>query len=195
MENAPFQVPVNAIVTTDKCFIRPYNVSDAASLSAAANDPEIARFMRNKFPSPYTLDDAHFFINLSSERTPCVNYAIFLLDGTYAGGIGFIPGGDTEFRTWEVGYWIGKNQWGKGVTTSAVKGFCKWAFTAFPEILRIEAGVYEGNFGSMKVLERAGFLREGVRRKAVVKSGKAFDVTVFGLLREDVEGSNRDEQA
>ncbi|KAK6081708.1 gcn5-related n-acetyltransferase [Seiridium cupressi] len=172
MENAPFQVPVNAIVTTDKCFIRPYNVSDAASLSAAANDPEIARFMRNKFPSPYTLDDAHFFINLSSERTPCVNYAIFLLDGTYAGGIGFIPGGDTEFRTWEVGYWI-----------------------AFPEILRIEAGVYEGNFGSMKVLERAGFLREGVRRKAVVKSGKAFDVTVFGLLREDVEGSNRDEQA
>jgi [ribosomal protein S5]-alanine N-acetyltransferase len=92
MEAAISQIPANAIVTTDKCFIRPYDVSDAPSLAAAANHQEISHFMRNKFPYPYTLDDAHYFINMSSKREPRVNFAIFLLDGTYAGGIGLIPG-------------------------------------------------------------------------------------------------------
>jgi [ribosomal protein S5]-alanine N-acetyltransferase len=82
---------------------------------------------------------------------------------------------------------LGKDHWGKGVTTSAVKGFCKWAFATFPEILRLEAGVYQGNSGSMKVLERAGFLKEGVKRKAAFKFGQAWDVTEYGLLREDME--------
>jgi RimJ/RimL family protein N-acetyltransferase len=39
----------------------------------------------------------------------------------------------------------------------------------------------------MKVLERSGFLKDGVRRKAVFKKGKALDVSIFGLLREDLE--------
>ncbi|ETS87320.1 hypothetical protein PFICI_01148 [Pestalotiopsis fici W106-1] len=182
------EIPASAIVTTDKCFIRPIEMSDAPAMAAAANHADISHFMRNKFPSPYTLDDAKSFINFSSQRQPRVNYCICLNDGTYAGGIGLIPSDptDTECRTWELGYWLAKEQWGKGITTAAVKGFCKWTFDTFPELHRIEANVYETNNGSMKVLERVGFLREGVRRKAYYKHGQYWDVTMFGLLKDDL---------
>ncbi|KAF3016231.1 hypothetical protein E8E14_012069 [Neopestalotiopsis sp. 37M] len=182
------EVPADAIVTTDKCFVRPYAMSDAQVMAEAANHPEISRFMRNRFPFPYTLEDAESWINLSSQRDPRVNFCICLNDGTYAGGIGLVPSDpkDTECRTWELGYWLAKEQWGKGITTAAVKGFCKWAFATFPDLYRLEAGVYEANDGSMKVLERVGFLREGVRRKAIFKFGEAWDVTMFGLLRDEI---------
>ncbi|KAK6221047.1 hypothetical protein LQW54_001620 [Pestalotiopsis sp. IQ-011] len=188
MASTSLEVPTSAIVTTDKCFVRPLEESDAPALAAAANHPEIARFMRNRFPNPYTLDDANSWINFSSKREPRVDFCICLNDGTYAGGIGLMPSDpkDTECRTWELGYWLAKEQWGKGITTSAVKGFCQWAFAAFPELSRIEAGIYEGNDGSMKVLERVGFIKEGVRRKAVFKHGQSWDVAIFGLLRDEL---------
>ncbi|KAI0146624.1 acetyltransferase [Pestalotiopsis sp. NC0098] len=167
MASTSSEVPASAIVTTDKCFIRPLEESDAPAIAAAANHPEIARFMRNRFPHPYTLDDANSWISLCSKREPRVDF-------------------DTECHTWELGYWLAKDQWGKGITTSAVKGFCKWAFAHFPELSRIEAGIYEGNDGSMKVLERVGFTKEGVRRKAVFKHGQSWDVAIFGLLRDEL---------
>ncbi|KAI1144424.1 acyl-CoA N-acyltransferase [Hypoxylon sp. FL0543] len=177
------------IVTTEKCIIRPYAPSDAEPMAAAANLPEITMYMRNRFPHPYTLEDSKFWIDLSVKATPMVNFAIFTPDGDFAGAIGLIPGQDVEYRTWEVGYWIAKHQWGKGIATTALKAFSVWAFKEFPELLRLEAGVFEGNNASMKVLEKANYVREGVRRKAICKRGKVLDQVLFSLLREDVEGS------
>ncbi|KAI0841480.1 acyl-CoA N-acyltransferase [Hypoxylon sp. FL0890] len=176
------------IVTTDKCIIRPYTLSDAEPMAAAANFPEISLYMRNRFPSPYTLENSKFWIDFSMKATPMVNFGIFTLDGDFAGGIGLTPGQDVEYRTWEIGYWVAKHHWGKGIATSALKAFSAWAFKEFPELLKLEAGVFEGNGASMKVLEKANYVREGVRRKAICKKGKVLDQVLFGLLREDLEG-------
>ena len=81
-------------------------------MAAAANDPDIARFMRNRFPHPYTLDDAKFWVNLSMGQQPAVNFGIFAReDDSFVGGIGLMPYSDTEYRTFEIGYWIGKAFW------------------------------------------------------------------------------------
>ena len=81
-------------------------------MATAANDPEIARFMRNRFPHPYTLDDAKFWISLSMGQQPTVNFGIFACeDDSFVGGIGLMPYSDTEYRTFEIGYWIGKAFW------------------------------------------------------------------------------------
>ncbi|KAI1862291.1 uncharacterized protein JN550_010298 [Neoarthrinium moseri] len=181
------QPQASAVVRTDKCFIRPYARSDAEALSAAANHEDISRYMTNRFPHPYTLDSANFWINHSLEHKPHVNFAICLPDGTFAGGIGLVPGSDIEYRTWELGYWVAMDHWGKGLATSAVSAFCKWAFTAFSDLHRLDGRVVEGNEGSMKVLEKAGFVKEGVRRKAVYKHGMALDHVMFGLLRQDIK--------
>ncbi|KAI2769796.1 acyl-CoA N-acyltransferase [Daldinia loculata] len=174
------------IVTTDKCIIRAYVPSDAEGAVAAANFPELVQYMRNTFPHPYTLDSANHWINISLNSNPMVNFGIFTPEGTFAGGIGLTPHQDIEYRTWEIGYWVGKEFWGKGIATSALEGFSAWSFEQFPELVRIEAGVFIENVASQKVLERAGYTKEGIRRQAVCKKEKITDQATYSLLRDDL---------
>lgn len=202
--------PLTPILTLSKIIIRPYHPSDAPAASRNGNDASIARYMTNAFPSPYELHHAESFIKdialaekkptTTTTTTPTtaisqsaeevlLHYALCRRsDGAYIGGIGLKPRADVEARTWELGYWIGKNHWGQGYMTEAVVGFSEWALRTFPELLRLEAGVYGGNEASMRVLRKAGYREEGTRRKAIWKNGKALDHVCFGMLREECPG-------
>lgn len=193
--------PPAPILTLDRVIVRAYLPSDAPSLAKHANDPAISQWMTNRFPSPYTLADSEYFINTialvqtrsSTASSPptdlLVNYALFRRsDGAYLGGIGLKPLADVEARGVELGYWVGREFWGQGYVTEAVRGFTAWAFATFPELLRVEAGLFEGNVASAKVVTKAGFRAEGVRRKAVWKNGRALDMVYYGMLREECPG-------
>lgn len=170
------------------------------------NDPDITKGMRNTFPDPYSLQDAESFLtNVGLEKSHpsssspdakpiLLNYALCRRsDGAYMGGIGLMPKTDVEARTFETGYWIGKEFWGNGYVTEAVRGFTVWAFETFPELVRIEATVFEGNDGSARVLAKAGFQAEGVRRKAIWKRGKLLDKLYFSMLRCESEALQKEE--
>lgn len=170
-----------------------------------ANDPDITKGMRNTFPSPYSLEQAEFFLHniglkeshpsstnpddndaAAAAEPVLTNYALCRrADGAYMGGIGLMPKRDVEARTFETGYWIGKEFWGSGYMTEALPAFTAWAFETFAELVRIEASVFEGNDGSVRVLQRAGFQAEGVRRKAIWKRGQLLDQMLFSMLREE----------
>ncbi|ROW11404.1 hypothetical protein VMCG_01272 [Cytospora schulzeri] len=189
------------LLTLPKIIIRPLQPSDAPALARQGNDPEISKNMRDTFPNPYLLQNAEFFIaNLGSATTSTtvlrpgdvlLHYAICLAPsagGAFLGTMGLKPLRDVEARTVEFGYWIGREHWGRGYGTEAVGGFSRWAFETFPEVLRLEATVHEGNGASEAVLRKAGFQKEGVRRKAIWKNGKALDLVLFGMLREECPG-------
>ncbi|KAK7989212.1 aldehyde dehydrogenase [Apiospora arundinis] len=181
------------IVTTPKCYLRPYDLRDAPAASSLANDAEVVRFLRDRFPHPYTLADSESFIKSTLEAKPALDFAIFATpdgegsEGEFAGGMGLTPGRDVQSRTWELGYWVGQKFWGQGIATTAVKAFARWAFQTFPELHRIEAEAYHMNLGSMRVLEKAGFTKDGVRRGAACKKGVVMDVHVYGLLRSEID--------
>ncbi|KAK0731511.1 acyl-CoA N-acyltransferase [Lasiosphaeris hirsuta] len=179
------------ILTLPSCIIRPYHPSDAPALAQHANGPQIARYMTNQFPSPYTLANAEFWIKFSTPTdSPILNFAICdPLTNTVCGSIGLKPRADVEARTMEVGYWLGEAYWGRGITTEALIGFVGWAFGRWSEeeLVRLEAGVFEGNEASVKVLTKAGFVAEGCRRKTGYRAGRTFDISIFGLLREDLK--------
>ncbi len=71
--------------------------------------------------------------------------------------------------------------------STLVREFTRWAFATVPDLLRIEAAVFEPNKGSQRVLQKAGFVKEGTRRLAVVKDGKQMSEDMFGLIRTDIE--------
>jgi RimJ/RimL family protein N-acetyltransferase len=79
-----------------------------------------------------------------------VNQTI-LLDGQVAGNIGSWPQDGVRF----VGYWIGKEHWGKGVATRALAAFLHLV-TERP----LHARVARHNVGSIRVLEKCGFILE-----------------------------------
>ncbi|KAL3505942.1 hypothetical protein ACH5RR_031324 [Cinchona calisaya] len=102
------------------------------------------------------------------------------------GCISVRPFWDTEKRCrCEIGYVLASKYWGKGIATKAVKMVVFTIFSEFPQVERIEAMADVENMGSQRVLEKAGFRKEGVLRKYVVVHGEPRDMVMYSLLSTD----------
>lgn len=167
--------------------VRPWRMEDAPALVPYADDPLVARNLRDVFPNPYTLADAEGYIRSCIQQEGhgqlcrCIE-----VDGEAAGSVGLFLGNDVYRRSAELGYWLGRPFWRRGIMTSAVKemralGFGTW------DIVRIYAEPYARNAGSRGVLEKAGFTLEGIKRKSVFKNGELLDSCVYARLREEGE--------
>jgi ribosomal-protein-alanine N-acetyltransferase len=97
--------------------------------------------------------------------------------------IGFF--GMSAFRScWEIGYVVIPSERGKGYCTEAVQLAVDYLFMS-KDIVRIQAGTFPENVASQKVLEKAGFQREGRMRKEMFAWGNWADVYLYGILREE----------
>jgi RimJ/RimL family protein N-acetyltransferase len=83
----------------------------------------------------------------------------------------------------EIGYWLFVDARGRGVATRVVRAMVEHAFAN--GIYRLEAHVRLGNEASERVLARAGFEREGVKRKYLRHGDDRVDATLFALLADD----------
>ncbi|KAJ7954862.1 Acetyltransferase (GNAT) domain protein [Quillaja saponaria] len=85
----------------------------------------------------------------------------------------------------ELGYHLASKHWSKGIATQAVKLVAKTIFHEWSHLERLEAFVDVENVGSQRVLEKAGFKKEGVLRKFFILKGKTRDFFMFSLLSTD----------
>ena len=85
--------------------------------------------------------------------------------------------------TVEVGYWLFVDARGRGIVTRVVRAMAEHAFAN--GIYRFEAHVRLGNEPSERVLERAGFEREGIKRRYLHHGNERVDATLFALLAPD----------
>jgi len=97
--------------------------------------------------------------------------------------IGFLSMRTVPFG-WQIGYGLVPSERGKGYCTEAVQLAVDYLFLS-KDIIRIQAGTFTDNIASQKVLEKAGFQREGTIRKGLFAWGKWEDVCIYGLLREE----------
>lgn len=156
--------------------------SYADSLAEQANNPKIAQYLRDVFPSPYTKEDAKAWIQFNQANTqPILNFAI-VVKGTCIGAFGLIPQTDIHRCNIEIGYWIGEAYWGQGIVSEVVRFMIKYTFEQF-DVARIYAGVFEGNIGSQAVLKKAGFTFESTIPKGVIKNGVLLDEHIYSILR------------
>ncbi|MDX6426635.1 MAG: hypothetical protein QOD52_2040 [Gaiellaceae bacterium] len=87
---------------------------------------------------------------------------------------------DPERGIIEVGYWLYPRARGRGIATKVARVLAEYAFTL--GVQRVAAYVIVGNLQSERVLERAGFTREGVIRSMPKGDGPRVDKTIFSLL-------------
>lgn len=80
----------------------------------------------------------------------------------------------------EIGYWLYPRARGRGIATKVARALAEYAFTL--GVQRVTAYVRVGNLQSERVLERAGFTREGVLRSMPKGGGGRVDKTIFSLL-------------
>jgi [ribosomal protein S5]-alanine N-acetyltransferase len=165
----------------ERCTLRPWRRGDEASLVRYANNRNISRNLRDRFPYPYTAADADAWIGRVSAESPPCNFAI-VVDGAAVGGIGLERGEDVFRRSAEVGYWLGEPFWGRGIATEAVRAVTAYAFATF-DLCRLQAHVFAWNPASMRVLEKAGYTFESRARLAVTKEGRTIDRVEYALIR------------
>lgn len=170
-----------------KFLLRSFEKEDAQNIAKSADNPNIAKYLRNSFPNPYTLEDANWYINdcICKEGKKQIVRAISV-DEKAVGTIGIFVKEDVLEKSAELGYWLSQDYWNNGIMTEAVKIICREAFSKF-DIVRIFAEPFECNAASRKVLEKAGFTYEGTMRNGIYKNGNICSYCVYSVLREEMD--------
>ena len=99
------------------------------------------------------------------------------------GSIGVFRQDNIHYRTAEMGYYMGEKYWGRGYMTEAVKLVCDFVFEN-TDIIRIFAEPLAYNTASCRVLEKAGFMFEGVLRSNAYKNGNIVDMKMYALVKQ-----------
>lgn len=169
-----------------KFILREWQYDDVAEIAIAANNPKIAKYLRNTFPNPYSINDAEWFVSdcISKERKKQITRAI-VVDGKAVGSVGIFVKDDVYEKSAELGYWLAEDYWHQGITSKAVQQICKEAFSTF-DIIRIFAEPFDSNIASKGVLGKAGFTYEGTMRNGVYKNGEVISYCVYSILREEI---------
>lgn len=163
--------------------LRPWRRDDMDALVRHADDREVWKNLGDLFPHPYTRRDAKWWLGGGYESRSEFALAIEF-EGELGGGLGLKFSRDPIYRgTAEVGYWLGRAWWGRGIMTRALIALVPWAFERF-DLIRIEAGVFETNPASARVLEKAGFALESRQAKSVIKDGRVLDRLLYVRFRE-----------
>jgi RimJ/RimL family protein N-acetyltransferase len=170
-------------IKTKKFILRPLKMSDKESLAKHVNYRAIARNLL-VIPYPYKLKDAKFWISkvLKYNKMKKPTDIIFGIEinGNVVGSIGIHR--IKEKHKAEIGYWLGKEYWGKGIMSEAVKIISEYCFNKL-KLRRIVAKVFLFNEPSKRVLEKNGFKMEGILRKEENKKGKLLDTYLMARVR------------
>jgi RimJ/RimL family protein N-acetyltransferase len=167
-----------------RCLLRPWSAGDEASLVRHANDRDVWRNLRDQFPHPYTPADAEGWIGFASSQARPTSLAIEV-ESQAVGGISLRLHDDVERVSAEIGYWLGRAFWNRGVMTAAVRAMTEYGFQQFA-LTRIYAVPFAANSASHRVLDKAGYAREGVLRRSAIKDGIVTDQVLFAITDRDL---------
>jgi [ribosomal protein S5]-alanine N-acetyltransferase len=139
-----------------------------------------------RIPSPYTAADAERWLDIVEKATKQngqpVNWAIRDESGRSIGGVGLDGLVIGQTHRAEIGYWLAKPFWGRGIMTAAVLVVCRHAFENLG-LAKIVGHTFSFNTASGRVLEKCGFESEGYLRRHYLKDGKFIDARAYGLLK------------
>lgn len=142
------------------------------------------KYLSNRMPFPYQEEDADWWLNMVREQDGKSGiFRAVVVDGQYVGNISIEQKSDVHARDGEIGYYLLPEWYSRGIMTKAAKQVCKLAFSQL-KLLRITGLVYEPNTASAKVLEKTGFVLEGIMKQAVWKDERVFNLCIYGKIPE-----------
>jgi len=174
----------------DDILLRPWQPGDEEALVKHGDNYQIWKNVRDRFPHPYTMEDARIWIRIANQDPTAINLAI-VIDREVAGAIGVIFKDDVYSRTAEIGYWLGETYWRQGITTRVVQALSDYVLEQF-DICRLYAGVFEYNQASSRVLEKAGYHLEARLRQSVTKEGRTVDELIYTRLANQAEDEKKE---
>ena len=163
-----------------RCLVRSWREGDAPSIASYANNRRVWINLRDRFPHPYTLDDARAFIRWAIASDPETMFAV-VVDDDAVGGIGLTLHDDVERVSAEIGYWLGEVFWGRGIMSEALAAVTAHSIRTHG-LTRVYALPFDGNVASIRVLEKAGYVCEGRMRRSAIKDGRVIDQLLYAYV-------------
>lgn len=173
------------VLETERLILRRLTVADTDMMFAIRSNPEIMQYIPR--PLAQTKEDIVKHIELVDEKinaNECINWAITLKENNIAiGAIGF-PHFQTQHFRGEIGYTSLPQYNGKGYVTEALQAVLDYGFSTL-KLHSIEALVDPENIGSMKVLEKCGFVKEAHLKDNFFFNGVFLDTVIYSKLNKE----------
>lgn len=172
-------------LTTERLLLRPLTAGDLDFVFRHFADPDVGRYLLDDDPVT-SIDQAQAIVDfyLNPDAT---SYNRWILERK----ADHCPIGTFGFHRWsrnnhkaEIGYDLSPAAWGQGYMSEALRRVLEFGFGEM-DLNRIEAIVYTENTASLKLLERHGFVREGLMREELCRNGVYYDHWLFSLLRRE----------
>lgn len=179
------------ILETKRLVLRKVTKEDANSILKYLSDKEVMKYYGlEPFKSINdALDEISWYQSLQNNKTG-IRWGITLKEqGIVIGSCGFHNKVSEHFRT-EIGFELSKEQWGKGIAHEAVEAIISYGYEHM-NFQRIEALIEPPNLSSQKLVEKLGFIREGLLRNYEFTSGKFDDLYMYSLLKQDFDKNKK----
>lgn len=174
------------VLFTERLILREPTLNDTASLFDLRSDVEVMKYVPRE-PAK-NIDDIHNFINIVVEWHEKKQALLWAMcestnPGYVLGTIGLWKF-DFESRRGEVGYMLNQRYQAKGFMSEALNRVLIYGFDEL-NLHSIEARVDDENLASIKVVEKAGFIREGLLRENVLNKGQFRSDIIYSLLKKN----------
>lgn len=162
--------------------------SDIVNIHKGLSNPEITKYYAVHFPTlEATKEQMAWYENLKKEGT---GIWFCILDKTNhafcgAGGYNSL---DRENQKAEIGLWLLKEYWGKGILTEVMPKLFDYGFTELG-LNRIEGFVDHENSKCKRALEKINFSFEGTMRESEIKNGEKLNVDIYSIIKSDWENT------
>jgi len=181
--------PPSPPLSDDVVVLRPWREGDVPAITSACRDDDIALWL-DQVPQPYGEADARTYVAMTRRGWKEGSHAAFAVTdaetGEVIGSIG-VHWLDPEQGVAEVGYWVRREDRGRGIATRATKLVARWTI-ADCGMKRLQLRADSRNAASQRVAEAAGFSREGVLRSARFnpRQGRRVDFVLYSLLADEL---------
>jgi RimJ/RimL family protein N-acetyltransferase len=177
------------VLSGNQVILRAPTIDDIDNICAQCKDKAILNGTGIPF-NPYRLEHARDFVKSTRKdhkKGIAQHWAIVDCEANRLAGMISIVFSKRENRSAEIGYWLGRSHWSKGMMKEALQLCLKAAFKAY-KLNRVFAHVFPSNERSIKLLTRSGFSLEGTLRRTRKCRGRWKDELLFSILSEEWRG-------
>ncbi len=175
-------------IKTERLLLNQLVASDIPRIVQYASNRKIANVTTN-IPSPYTEQDAVYWINLAHQGLKRGTNAIFAIrlkpNREFVGGIGLTI--ERSSNRAELGYWLAEPFWNKGYMTEAARAVIEFSFAQL-NLNKVTSSHFATNPASGKVMEKAGMRKEGALKEHIQKNGTYHTLILYGLTKQQYSG-------
>ncbi|MBR7795140.1 MAG: GNAT family N-acetyltransferase [Bacillota bacterium] len=172
------------IIETERLILREVTNEDALAMFDYLSDQDVVKHMGlEPYKTPTEVLEEINWYQLIREEGTGIRWGITLKNmDTVIGSCGFLNMHPKHYRA-EVGFELSKLYWGKGIAKEALKAVLDYGYKHF-ELERIEALIEPLNRPSQRLVEKQGFIREGLLRHYEFTCGKFDDLYMYSILKE-----------